>query len=258
MSEWVQRTLTALVLLLGVVIWYAYLPEPFFSLILVVLVVLSLWELLGIAPVGGKWLYLVTGGLAAGWAVFQTSLLALPLMMLAWLFLHVLICRLHAVDFSAWLGASWMGGWLLFLAWAVASGHGDQMGWLLIAAVCLGVWCSDVAAYVGGKLFGRNKLCVAISPGKSLEGLFAGVLLGSLVMFSLLQSWQVATGASALGLTVLAVFAGVLGDLAESALKRMLGVKDSGSLLPGHGGILDRIDAITVAVPVTYLMWSSS
>ncbi|RMG90864.1 MAG: phosphatidate cytidylyltransferase [Zetaproteobacteria bacterium] len=258
MSEWVQRTLTAIALLLGVVLWYVYLPEPFFSLILVVLFTLSLWELLGMAPVGGRWAYLISGGVAAGWAIFQSTLLPLPLMMLVWLFLHVMICRLQVVDFSVWLGVSWMSAWLMLLAWAVASGHADQTGWLLIASSCLGVWCSDVAAYVAGKLYGHHKLCAPISPGKSIEGLVAGVLTGSLVMLLLLQFWHVATGMLALGLALLTIVAGVLGDLAESALKRMLGVKDSGSLLPGHGGILDRIDAITVAVPVTYLVWSSS
>lgn len=122
--------------------------------------------------------------------------------------------------------------------------------WLLAT-----IWMNDIAAYFVGLAAGRHKLAPAISPGKSWEGGISGVLAATLTA---------ALGAAALGLPMwAAVVFGVVtsitsqvGDLFESAMKRRAGVKDSGTLLPGHGGILDRFDGLLVAAPVAYLwMW---
>jgi len=119
--------------------------------------------------------------------------------------------------------------------------------WLAI----IGTWSCDTAAYFVGTQFGRHKLCPAISPHKTIEGFLGGILgsvfgvvaVSSLFQFSLLQGVF-------LGL-LLGLIAPV-GDLAESAIKRFTGVKDSGRILPGHGGILDRLDSIMFAVPAVY------
>lgn len=114
------------------------------------------------------------------------------------------------------------------------------------------VWCADTGAYFVGKKFGRQKLVDRISPGKTREGL-VGALLSVWVMAALLYLWQDFTGVSFLSwmlwMTGIAL-ASVLGDLLESCFKRMQGVKDSGNALPGHGGILDRIDSLTAALPI--------
>jgi phosphatidate cytidylyltransferase len=125
---------------------------------------------------------------------------------------------------------------------------------LLLYAILV-IWCADTAAYFVGKRFGRHKLASSISPGKTQEG-FLGALLsvwllsvllyclqgkGSIQHFSFVQ-WM-------LWVTMI-VLASVLGDLLESVMKRIQGVKDSGSILPGHGGILDRIDSLTAALPI--------
>lgn len=115
------------------------------------------------------------------------------------------------------------------------------------------LWSSDTGAYLAGKSFGKHKLFERISPNKTWEGFIGGSLFAlgvSLVLahyFGTLETWQWLVVA-----LLIAVF-GSLGDLVESMLKRSLGVKDSGHILPGHGGILDRFDGLLLAVPLVYL-----
>ncbi len=124
-------------------------------------------------------------------------------------------------------------------------------GWLLLYAMTL-VWVADIGAYFSGRKFGRNKLAPAISPGKTREGLFGGLLLNLawiLGVYSISGGWGLSlVWFVALGLACSLI--SVVGDLSVSILKREAGVKDSGKLLPGHGGALDRIDSILAAAPV--------
>jgi phosphatidate cytidylyltransferase len=119
-------------------------------------------------------------------------------------------------------------------------------------------WVGDIAAYYVGRALGRHKLAPEVSPGKSWEGsaasTVASVVYGAFYFRWLLPSVPLA---GALGLTVLANIAGQLGDLCESAIKRGAGVKDSGTLLPGHGGWLDRVDSTLFALPVVYFVVSN-
>ena len=114
------------------------------------------------------------------------------------------------------------------------------------------VWFGDAAAYYGGRMMGRHPLAPVISPKKTVEGAFAG-LIGSVIAGVLMGIALTDVSSGALvGGTLLAASAGQAGDLAESALKRSAGVKDSSGLLPGHGGMLDRIDSVLFAAPVLY------
>jgi len=119
-------------------------------------------------------------------------------------------------------------------------------------------WAGDIAALYVGRSFGRHKLAPNVSPAKSWEGSLgsaaASVIYGAIYLPRLLPAVPLA---GALGLTVIANIAGQLGDLCESALKRGAGVKDSGTLLPGHGGWLDRVDSSLFALPVVYLIVSN-
>ncbi len=118
-------------------------------------------------------------------------------------------------------------------------------------------WAGDIAALYVGRSFGRHKLAPEVSPGKSWEGAaastVASVMYGALYFHWLLPAVPLA---GALGLTVIANIAGQCGDLCESAMKRGAGVKDSGTLLPGHGGWLDRVDSSLFALPVVYFVVS--
>ncbi len=121
--------------------------------------------------------------------------------------------------------------------------------WLLYVMVL--VWGADSGAYMFGRLFGKRKLAPKVSPGKTWEGFFGGLLTSALisVLFGNFAPLSVEPVAL-LVCSVTAALASVLGDLTESMFKREAGIKDSGNLIPGHGGILDRIDSLTAAVPV--------
>lgn len=127
----------------------------------------------------------------------------------------------------------------------------DNGPWLVLTFITL-VVANDVGGYAAGVFFGRHPMAPTVSPKKSWEGFAGSVLLAALVgvgfgVFALDAPWWAGAG-----LGVLAVTAATLGDLAESLIKRDLGVKDMGNLLPGHGGILDRMDSILVAAPVVF------
>ncbi len=128
-------------------------------------------------------------------------------------------------------------------------GHQGHL-WLL-AALAL-VWAADSGAYFAGRHFGKHKLAPRISPNKTWEGLVGGLIAGVAVAVGL--GWLAGIDAAHLpGLlvtSVVAVFASVLGDLFESLIKRHAGAKDSGHLIPGHGGVLDRVDGVLAAIPV--------
>lgn len=125
---------------------------------------------------------------------------------------------------------------------------------VLLYAICL-VWAADIGAYFIGRTFGRHRLAPAVSAGKTWEGLGGG--LAAVLLYALAGAWLLGvSGAALAGWLLLSVLAGLLsvaGDLLESVLKREAGVKDSGRMLPGHGGLLDRIDSLVAAIPVLAL-----
>jgi phosphatidate cytidylyltransferase len=149
----------------------------------------------------------------------------------------------------------------LDLLWICVHGliylHQHHGGWILLYLLTL-VWVADTGAYFSGRKFGKHKLAPAISPGKTWEGVAGGIfanLLWMLLVYQMLGSYQLHTGLNLSLIQFLLIglatsFISVVGDLFESILKRQAGVKDSGKLLPGHGGVLDRIDSIIAASPV--------
>ncbi|WP_299232228.1 phosphatidate cytidylyltransferase [uncultured Halomonas sp.] len=148
-----------------------------------------------------------------------------------------------------------MGLWVLLPAWVGLNVLRETGGiWLLF--VMLLVWSADIGAYFAGRAFGRQKLAPRVSPGKSWEGVLGG-MAATLVLALIFAFAQSLTPVDAvlLVLTTLAVtLVSVLGDLLESMLKRHRGIKDSSALLPGHGGVLDRIDSLTAALPLFALL----
>ncbi|WP_213876891.1 phosphatidate cytidylyltransferase [Pseudomonas sp. dw_358] len=131
--------------------------------------------------------------------------------------------------------------------------------WLIMAIMVL-VWGADIGAYFSGKAFGRRKLAPEVSPGKSWEGFIGGMALCLVIalVVGLSRHWTARELVLGLIATAIVVAISVVGDLTESMFKRRAGIKDSSNLLPGHGGVLDRIDSLTAAIPVfTVLLWAA-
>lgn len=138
--------------------------------------------------------------------------------------------------------------------------HDFYYGSELLMYVFLLVWASDTGGYFFGKKFGKHKLLPTVSPGKTIEGFFGGLFLGVVIAFLGIFYFDMPNDEdiSFLIISLVTILVSVLGDLTESIFKRESGLKDSGNLFPGHGGILDRIDSITAAVPIfalCYLIW---
>lgn len=240
-------------------------PTPLFAVFMGVVVALAAWEwanLSGLSEGPARWLYMV-GLIALGplfWWVTAKALMGLSpelLLMAAAVWWGLALLWVQGYPASAVLWRSrWMrlimGCWVLVPAWLAFTWLREmpQGRWLVLAVVAI-VAVADSAAYFSGRRFGRRKLAPKVSPGKSWEGVAGGLLgvtLLTLPIFLLLPnqaSWWVI-----LGIALPTAFVSVLGDLLESMLKRYRGIKDSGRILPGHGGVLDRIDGLVAAAPV--------
>lgn len=166
----------------------------------------------------------------------------------------------------AWLRFGWqvrhplllmLSGWLLLVPAWLALVRLQQWPWALLAVLGV-IWVADSAAYFAGRTWGRHKLAVSISPGKTWEGV-AGAAVAVAVYHALVWHFGMAGmhSGGAVAAAVLVAFLlplSILGDLFESWIKRQAGVKDSGRLLPGHGGVLDRIDGLTSTLPLAALV----
>jgi phosphatidate cytidylyltransferase len=267
-----QRVITAL-LLLAVLLPALFYPsiEPFAALTLLLIGAAS-WEwarLNGCAPMLAAFIGVGMGLLMALiWLAGGLDMALRPLWLAAgalWVLLAVAMLGRGVAGWSRWPASLrlWCGLALIACAWlALVQARVIGLGFLL--SVLLLVWMADIAAYFGGKALGRRKLAPAISPGKSWEGAISG-LLG---VFLLAAAWIWADGQGdslyarlwAMGplLAVLALMflcaMSVVGDLVESLVKRSAGVKDSSALLPGHGGVLDRVDALLPVLPLAMML----
>ncbi|WP_020406475.1 phosphatidate cytidylyltransferase [Hahella ganghwensis] len=126
----------------------------------------------------------------------------------------------------------------------------------LVLYIFLIVWAADIGAYFAGKTFGRRKLAPAVSPGKSVEGALGGLVAVSVLPFVVAPLLQISPSQTGVlwMMTLSAAIFSIVGDLLESLGKRVVGIKDSSQILPGHGGILDRIDSVTAAAPIFVLL----
>ncbi|MGE0349788.1 phosphatidate cytidylyltransferase [Hydrogenophaga sp.] len=267
-----QRVITA-VLLLAVLLPALFYPsiEPFAALTLL-LIVAGGWEWARLNGCRPHLSLALGGGLGAVMALFWLlgglALSLRPLWMalgLVWVTLAFVMLRRGVPGWTAWpAGLRLLIGLVLIACAWLAMVHARLEGLGFLLSVLLLVWMADVAAYFGGKAFGRRKLAPAISPGKSWEGAASG-LLG---VFLLAGGWLAvdAQGGSlyarlwafgpliAVLSLVFLVAMSVVGDLVESLVKRAAGAKDSSQLLPGHGGVLDRVDALLPVLPLAMML----
>lgn len=265
MSELLTRTLSGVVLL--VVVVGSILLSPWaWAAVALLIVGIGTFEMFRLQGVMSK-TSLILGELLSLGAFLMAALsalkvlpessLALELLCLMLPFLWALFSTSH--DFKH-LSASAFGSLALLslpASLTVFLFRPDVVGPLAGAKVLILVfallWVNDIFAYLTGRLLGRHKLFERISPGKTIEGSLGGLVftLGGVMLFSHYVAWLPMR--EAVGLGVIAVVFGTLGDLCESMLKRQAGVKDSGKLIPGHGGVLDRFDSVLFAVPFVFV-----
>lgn len=250
-----KRVLTSLVLAIFALACIFAAPPEIFAAVVVLMAGLCYYEFAGIARASGVegplWLGFA-GGLLAMWRIETLPLTGIL----------VLACATGVRDLNKALsfsGAVILGIVYTFLPWRFAIDLRVASPFWLLFALSIN-WIGDVAAFYVGRAAGRHKLAPRVSPGKSVEGAVAS-MFGAVAFGELYATW---TGLNGIGLLQMALLsavanvAGQMGDLAESALKRGAGVKDSGTLLPGHGGFLDRLDSSLFTLPVVayWLVWS--
>ncbi|MDD9857923.1 MAG: phosphatidate cytidylyltransferase [Gammaproteobacteria bacterium] len=181
--------------------------------------------------------------------------------LLFWAYQAVDLARRGVDDATEALGGLVQGAVVLLIAWCALLWMHIEQGPAMTIAMLAVVWSADSGAYFAGKRFGKRRLAPSISPGKTVAGLIGG-LAGAAMVAWLLASLALGLNAAQTRLWLLASLAAalfsVVGDLYESRLKRRAGVKDSSALLPGHGGILDRIDGILAALPPFVIIWRLS
>lgn len=254
MNETGRRLLTAIALVPVVVVIVLVLPAAAFHAGLLVVVAGGAWEwcrLVHLTPAP-----LFAAG-AAGSLGIALAAGAPPLRALAWVGIAWWLAAFAAVVRSREPGPvpprvpGALAGWLVLVpaGAALADVHSRPGGPALAMTLLAVVWAADSGAWVAGRRFGRTRLAPRVSPGKTWEGV-AGGMAAAAATGAVASSWLELAPAHLLTATVLAAGASVVGDLYESLGKRRAGVKDSGSLLPGHGGVLDRIDGLTAAAPV--------
>lgn len=258
-----QRVITALILVPLVFFAVLGLSNHSFSLVLAAVTLLAASEIAplgGIRSTGGMLLFLVLqAGLLLGFHWLQSSVHASWLIypFAAWWLgvVLVLLSGKFRVKSEQGLSAGVLAGGSLLLAgswYALSHLHGmTTFGPQLLLFLMMLIWVADSAAYFSGRTWGKHKLAPNVSPGKTVEGVYgalAGAALCAVVLWSL--NWiNGATLLVLLPLCLLTAMVSVGGDLWESVLKRKRGVKDSGRLLPGHGGVLDRLDSLIAAAP---------
>lgn len=261
-----QRVLTAVVLAPLVLLGILYLETSVFAAIIAIIVALGAWEWAVLARLQG---------------VLRVSYVVIFLLSIAGLYYYLIVPAVITSP-SITLLYSALIWWGLALAFVIIYPYGSrtlQSYRLLVAAagyivllpawasivlllqhsgpgyvllLMLLVWGADIGAYFSGRRFGRYKLAPRVSPGKTWEGLVGALVASVIIVVIAFPLLEVAPESRVkfLALSLLVVLVSVLGDLLESMFKRMADVKDSGGLLPGHGGILDRIDSLTAAAPV--------
>lgn len=267
-----QRIITGLLLAAALIAAIIYLSPRALVVMLAALTLFGCWEWSNLASLSSRilrvlWCAISACAMAAllGFTQVlneQPDLLHLQWVLsgaalwwcVAWFFIKVYPSS------SAWWGSVWVRllmGWLALLpAWLALvylrlQSDGEWKVMFLLTLISM----ADSGAYFSGTQFGKHKLAPAVSPGKSWEGFWGGMLTSAvfaLALWNLLWAQQLSL-AALLIIAALTIVASVLGDLFESMIKRHRGVKDSGNILPGHGGILDRFDSVSAAAPVFVL-----
>lgn len=275
------RILTAVVLVAAAAAAVFLLPASYFSLFIGLIVLLGAWEwcaLVGIDKLFSRLLFLLALIVPMlgihFWTVFleiisqamewedvkeySGALEWLVIFPVAfWVIMMILIRKVpeHLLKLDLKLKFRAFTGWFVLLfAWMFLSRLRSFYGTEMVMYFLVLIWAADIGAYFVGKKIGKDKLAEAISPGKTVQGMYGALLAGLIcaIGLSVYYGFHIMIATDFIMLSVLTVLVSIYGDLFFSLIKRQKGVKDSGSLLPGHGGVLDRVDSVIAAAPFFY------
>ena len=270
-----QRIITALILAPLVIAGIFMLPMQGFLIAITAITLVGFWEWTQFTESKSRYVALIpsVAALAASLFLLPTSTLELmipsdghqAILLIGtiwWLVASGLVLTFPSSK-KLWqnnLLLKHLFGWLTMIPflWSILLLRADSYvidsfyGAKLVLLVCLLVWAADSGAYFAGKTFGKRKMSPAVSPNKTIEGLIGGVITAIIVGWIAASAFDIRFDSTAamLGIFIATIIISVLGDLVESMFKRASGIKDSGTIIPGHGGILDRIDSLTAAFPV--------
>lgn len=281
----IKRVLTAIILAPAAIAAIFYLPLNYFAGLLLAILAIGAWEwgpLMGFAGKTRRLIFVLTNILLITllWRFFpleklwiakhelDQSVVYMLWIAVAWWALSAGLTLLYPRCSSFWSSHRSIRGifgwltlvptWLAFLVIRSSEYQSDTYhGAQLIMFLFLMVWSADIGAYFVGKSLGKHKLLPNVSPGKTMEGFIGGVAVACILVSiaGYIMNWQNHQFLLVLAVTVVITTISVLGDLNESMFKRQAGIKDSGSILPGHGGILDRIDSLTATAPIYALCY---
>ena len=281
-----HRIITALILAPATIASIFYLPLPYFAALMLVVMAIGAWEwgpLMGFSNKRRRLVFVAITSLLIGalWHYFplleiwfaksqlQNPILYILWLAVAWWVVSAALTFLYPKYSKFWSSHRSVRGlfgwltlvptWLAFIVLRSSDYQTDPyLGSQLIMFLFLMVWSADIGAYFVGKAFGKHKLLPNVSPGKTMEGFLGGVVVACILVTvaGLTMDWKASQFYLVIPITILITTVSVLGDLNESMFKRQAGIKDSGSILPGHGGILDRIDSLTATAPIYALCYA--
>jgi phosphatidate cytidylyltransferase len=276
-----KRIITASVLASLIALAVFKLPMEYFSLVIGLVTLLAAWEwsnLAGVTSLVKRLLFLLVLILPMLGIHFWTQILELIAQaldwpdvrdysgilewlvippVLFWILVMILIRNTPTGVLNLTLKTRYkvLVGWFVLLsAWMFLSRLRAFYGTEMTMYFLILIWVADISAYFSGKKWGSTKLAPEISPGKTVAGMYGALIAGLVcaVVLSLIYGFNLMIASDFMLLSVLTVLISIYGDLFVSVVKRQRGVKDSGSLLPGHGGVLDRIDSMIAAIPFFY------
>ncbi len=262
-----KRVLTAVILVPLVVITTLKLASPEFFIAMVPILAISSWEYSSLIKMR-RWLakaLYVSALMGAAYFLNQTPFLLMPLLIvtLLWWVINsfwIISFPRHTHYWNSYLTTRLVNGFFFFVPLLISLSALHQIDSTLVLLLLALIWTADSGAYFVGRAFGKNKLLPSVSPGKTIEGAAGGALFSLGVMFIYVRfGFENATFEQYFFygiLSLVVTLTSILGDLFESLHKRIAGVKDSGILLPGHGGLFDRIDSLTASAPIFFLAYS--
>lgn len=262
MSNFVKRTLTAAVFV-AVLLGCTYWGQATFQILFFVITVLGVWEFYKLAEIGDNQPQKIIGTIAGAFLFASTAAVASKMLSASILLINipvlfiVFIAELYTKAANPFKNIAFtlLGVFYVALPFSLLNyitTYTNTYSYEIIFGFFFILWSNDTGAYLTGSAIGKNKLFPRVSPGKSWEGSAGGAVFSYVVAY-IISGWYTSiTRIDWMVIATILIVIGTLGDLVESLLKRSINVKDSGTLLPGHGGILDRFDSLILASPFVF------